>query len=145
MFALMFAALVSPLAVLFAPALHLLSGVRLQVDWTDFRSVLIWLAGVGAPYLVGQLLAYLAENWPKWHELPPVVKFFAPLALSVALAVGATVLLQYDEIIGAISPYWAVIIAAVLFYLGSQIAYINAKRVGYGCWAKEKAKAEKCG
>jgi hypothetical protein len=122
---------------LFAPLLLALPflglpGVRLQIDWTDFRAVLVWLAGVGAPYIVGQLLSYLAENWPKWHELPRPVKFAAPLVLSVLLSVGATVLLRYDDVIGLLSPYWAIVVGAVLFYLGSQVAYMNAKKAGYG-------------
>jgi hypothetical protein len=116
----------------FAALALFLAGFPTQVDWTDFRAVLVWLAGVGAPYIVGQLLSYLAENWPKWHELPRPVKFAAPLVLSVLLSVGATVLLRYDDAIGLLSPYWAIIVGAVLFYLGSQVAYMNAKKAGYG-------------
>ncbi len=120
-------------------ALGLLAPV-LQIDFTDFRAVLIWLAGAGAPYIVGYLVSLLAENWPKWHDLPRAVKFFTPMIFSLLLSVGATLLLNYPEVIGAISPWWAIVVAAILAYLGTQNAYIASKRAGYGYGPKASEK-----
>ena len=56
-----------------------------SVDWTNLQAVLTWVVGFGAPYLVGKLFAYLAENWEKWHTFPYPVKFLSPMVLSVML------------------------------------------------------------
>lgn len=127
MFPLIFAALM-PLMFLASA----LIGRLIQVDWADFRSVLIWLAGVGSPYVVGYIVSLLAENWPQWHNLPRWVKFLVPMLVSVALSAGATMLLQYEDIIGIVGPWWTLIIGAILAYLGTQVSYMNSKRAGYG-------------
>lgn len=50
-------------------------------DLTNLAGVLTWLAGAGGAYVVGKLFAYIAENVPKWHELPRELKFFLPMPI----------------------------------------------------------------
>jgi purine-cytosine permease-like protein len=101
-------------------------------DWTNLTAVLTWVVVLGAPYLVGKLFAYLAENWSKWHTLPGTVKFVVPLVVSVLIALGAQGLLTLPEFLATVSPYWALVVQAVLAYLGSQKGYMEAKASGYG-------------
>jgi hypothetical protein len=107
-----------------------------QPDWTDLNSVLVWLSTVGGPYFVIWVLSLVAENWPKWHELPGNVKFLIPLVASPVVAILATLLLQQTQAISVVAPWYTIIAGSVLAYLGSQQGYMSAKRSGYG----EKAK-----
>lgn len=100
--------------------------------WTDFQAVLLWLTGVGAPYLVGAMLSYIAANWKFWETLPRNVKFIVPIIVSVLIAAGAQYALTMPVLISTAQPYWSFVISAVLAYLGSQTAYANIKRAGYG-------------
>lgn len=104
-----------------------------MIDWTNLTVVLTWVVGFGAPYLVGKLFAYLAENWSKWHELPTQVKFIVPMVVSVLIALGAQALLtNFPEFLSVVSPYWAMVVQAILAYLGSQRGYMEAKSSNYG-------------
>lgn len=109
-------------------------------EWTDLQMVLTWVAALGAPYIVGKLMSYVAENFPKWHELPREVKFIVPMVLSVVIAVGATLLLRQEEGIAQMSPIYTMLAQAILFYLGSQQGYVDVKRSGYGRSAAEEAR-----
>lgn len=110
----------------------------MSVDFTSLMAVLQWISLAGGPYLAGQVFALLAENWPKWHELPRQVKFVLPLLASVALSVGANLLAAQSEVVAVIDPWYRMIAVAVLAYLGSQTAYMSAKRSGYA----EKARLQ---
>lgn len=101
-------------------------------DPTNLTAVLIWLATAGAPYFVGQVLSLLAENWSAWHSLPRWLKFSAPLVLAPLVSIGATLLLRQTELIEQVSPWWSIIIGSITGYLGSQRAYMDVKRSGYG-------------
>ncbi len=105
-------------------------------DLTDLFAVLAWLAGAGAPYLVGWVLSLLAENLPAWHKLSPGVKFVIPLILSPLVSVGATLLLQQESLLQLASPWYTIVAGSILGYLGTQQAYLSAKRAGYGLKAK---------
>ncbi len=118
----------------------LLAGLALQVDWTDIKSVLIWLTGVGAPYVVGYLVSLLAENWPAWHAFPRAVKFLVPMIVSILISLGATYLLSRADLLIAIGPYFALVVGAILAYLGTQNGYMATKRSGYGYAAKIREK-----
>ncbi len=127
------------LAVFVAPLL----GLFAQVDWTDLSAVLKWLAGVGGPYVIGQVLSYLAENWPKWHTFPRWVKFLAPMLTSVLISLLATWLLTRADILVAMSPYFALVVGAVIAfvtYWGTQNGYMATKRAAYGYGPKLKEK-----
>lgn len=106
-------------------------------DFTNLAFVLNWVATIGGPYLVGKLLSYLAENWPRWHTLPVPVKFLAPMVLSVILAVGAKLLLGQAEFLAAVSPWFTMVAMAVSAYLGSQKGYQESRLADYGRKAKE--------
>lgn len=100
-------------------------------DYTDLPAVLVWLTGMGAPYVVGYSMAWILENVKWWHTLPEAVKFILPMLFSVGISVGSTYLLKNEELIQLLSPYWTLVVGAVLAWLGSQKAYITAHRVGY--------------
>lgn len=100
-------------------------------DWVNLTSVLVWLAGVGAPAVVGYAMAWVLENWPQWHDFPKWVKFFTPMVLSILISIGAKFLLQSTDMIGLLAPYWTLIIGAILAWVGSQKGYMSAINTGY--------------
>lgn len=130
----MFVRLSKSLLFFAAVSLLLIAARPLQVDpdFTDLAGVLAWLAGVGGPYFAGWVLSLLAENWPKWHDLPKAVKVLTPLVLSALVAVLSTLALQQAELVELVSPWYTLIAGSVLGYLGTQQAYLSAKRAGYG-------------
>lgn len=112
----------------------------LPVDWTKLSEVLTWVAGGGgSAYIVAYMLSLIIENVPAWHNLPSIVKFISPMIASVLLAVGATLLLQKADIVIQIAPWWGTSVVAVIAYLGSQKAYMDAKTSGYAVNARMKA------
>lgn len=108
----------------------------MSVDFTNLSEVLLWLTGVGSPYIIGRVIAFLAENWKQWHSLPRTVKFIAPLLVSVALSVGATLFMGNTVIVETLSPQFAMVMTAVLTYLGTQEGYMAARKSDYGSSAK---------
>lgn len=109
------------------------------MDYTNFQQVLEWLAGVGGSYAVGVLVAWLVENWPKWHTLPRLVKFFLPMLAAVLISVGAVLLMQQTEFVSQASPWFRLIAQTVIAYLGTQGGYMQAKRSGYAFTARDAA------
>lgn len=106
-------------------------------DFTNLAFALNWVATIGGPYLVGKLLAYLAENWPAWHNFPTPVKFLAPMILSVLLAVGAKLLLGQAEFLAEIAPIYTTVAMAISAYLGSQTGYMQTRLADYGRKAQD--------
>lgn len=102
------------------------------MDYTQLTQVLLWLAGIGAPVVVGYALSWIVENWKAWSTFPTGVKFTVPLVVSVLLSVGAKYLLNFPDIVAQISPYFTLIMTSVLTYLSTQKAYITAIDKGYG-------------
>lgn len=109
------------------------------MDYTNFQSVLEWLAGMGGPYLVGVLISWLAENWVKWHTLPRWVKFFAPMLVSVLISIGAVLLMQQTEFVGQASPWFRLVAQAIIAYIGTQGGYMQAKKAGYAFRSRNDA------
>lgn len=120
---------------MFATLLHS-PYLQAGVDFASLVAVLTWISLAGGPYLAGWVFALLAENWPQWHDLPRQVKFAAPLVVSVALSIGANLLLQQNEVVSYLDPWYRMIAVAVLAYLGSQVAYMKAKKSDYAVRAK---------
>lgn len=108
-------------------------------DYTNFQSVLEWLAGVGGSYAVGVLVAWLVENWPKWHTLPRLVKFFLPMLAAVLISIGAVLLMQQTEFVSQVSPWFRLIAQTVIAYLGTQGGYMQAKQAGYAFRSRSDA------
>lgn len=104
----------------------------MEVDWTVFESVLLWIVAGGSVFIVNYGLAYLAENFAFWHKLPIWLKFLIPIVVSVLLAFGAQQLLLYPDVIAYIQPIWALGVTILLAWLGSQKGYISAKSANYG-------------
>jgi len=113
--------------------LFMVAAVSFQLpDLTDLGAVLVWLATVGSPFLVGWALSLLIENWAGWAKLPSIVKTFIPMLASVLIAVGATYALKYPDLIGQIAPWFTVAMGAVLGWLGTQKGYVYMKSNEYG-------------
>lgn len=104
----------------------------MEVDWTILEQVLLFLVGGGAVYVIGYALSWLAENFEFWHKIPSWGKLLISVAASALLAFGAQQLLQYPGVIGAIQPYWSLLVTIILAWLGSQKGYISAKAAAYG-------------
>lgn len=116
----------------------------MQPDYTSLQEVLEWLAGIGGPYIVGAVLALLVENWKQWHTLPHWVKFLAPLAASILVSIGAVLLMRQTEFVSQASPWFRLIAQAVITYLGSQQAYMQAKSKCYASFAQPSGKNCQC-
>jgi hypothetical protein len=99
---------------------------------TDLTQVLIWIMGMGGPAIVAYIFALVAENIPGWSTLNHNLKVIIPMFVSIALAIGASILLKYPAIISEIQPYFQVAVAAALAYLASQKSYMTAMRAQYG-------------
>jgi len=112
------------------------------VDFTSLVAVLTWISLAGGPYLAGWAVSLVAENWPQWHTLPRWVKFTLPMLASVALSVGANFLLQNNNAVTALDPYYRMIAVSVLAYIGTQTAYMKSKQAGYASQAKTAAYLE---
>ena len=109
------------------------------IDLTNLTAMLLWLAGAGGAYVSGQVVSYLAENWPKWHNLPTWLKVTSPMFAAALISVLATVALQYGTQLEVVAPWWSIISYAVLTYLATQNAHVAQLRAGYGEGAKEAA------
>ena len=103
----------------------------MDIDLANLGVVLAWLAGAGGPYVIGRIVALLAENWPKWHVLPKAVKVAAPMAVSVAIALLTTYLLQQPAFMAQVSPTFTLLMTALLGYLGTQEGYMAARKADY--------------
>lgn len=112
--------------------LHLLQQT-VPPELANIGALLTWIAFAGgAPYLVGKLFAYLAENWQFWLGLDTRIKFLVPMILSVLLSIGAQYALDYTELLAEINPYFQMFVAAIVAYLGTQVGYMETKKAGYG-------------
>lgn len=111
----------------------------LPEDWTNLVSVLLWLAGIGAPMIVGYIMSLVLENWPQWHNLPRWVKFLSPMLASVLITFGARWLLAQEDLLTQIAPIFSVIVTAILTYLASQKGYMEAKAKDYASKARNAA------
>ena len=124
-------------------ALFLIAASPLQevepIDITNLTAMLLWLAGAGGAYVSGQVVSYLAENWPKWHNLPTWLKVTLPMFTSALISVLATVALNYGTQLEVVAPWWSIVSYAVLTYLATQKAHVAQLRAGYGDGAKEIA------
>lgn len=95
-------------------------------DLTVLTTVLAWLAAGGSMYVAGVTFSYLADNWPKWSTLPSAAKKISPLLLGVVLAVASTVLLQYQDVIAIVQPWWAVVVQSLIVYAASQATFYRS-------------------
>jgi len=112
--------------------------------WTDLQAVLVWLSDLGAPFIIGMAVSYLAANAKWWVDLSGTIKFWIALIASVALSLLATYLLAIPDLIAFVQPYWSIAIKAVLAYLGTQVAYANILRSRYGVAFKAERKQSCC-
>lgn len=111
----------------------LLSTLFQELDPTSLTSVLLWIvAGPGVVFLVGKFVSLVLENWSGWANLPTSVKFLVPIVLSALLGVGAQLLLAQPELVGAVEPWFKIVMLAILAWVGSQSQYIASKRAEYG-------------
>lgn len=104
-----------------------------EPDPTSLVEVLKWIvAGPGALFVVGAVLALVAENVPAWHKVSPNLKFVLSLVVAGILPVLAKTLLEQTEIIELVSPYFALVMTGAMAWLGSQLAYQRSKKLNYG-------------
>ena len=108
-------------------------------DWKNLDEVLLWVIGGGFAVIVAAVFSFLAENFEFWHKIPKYGKLVISFVLSALIGAGAYYLLSMPELITFIQPYWALIVAMFLAWLGSQVAYIYAKKSDYA--AKTRAAA----
>jgi uncharacterized membrane protein len=104
----------------------------MEIDWSNLSALLKFLVGGGSSLVVMSALSFLAENWSGWHELPRWLKFLLPMLLSALIAVGAQMLSGYADIIKDISPWYSIVVVAVMSWIQSQKTYAATKSAGYG-------------
>lgn len=122
------------MAMIFGPSLSIMA--QEIPDFGSIEEIFVWIAtGGGATILVGYVMAYILENWPKWHELPRFVKTMFPIVLAALvgiLAKGVLVggLLEY------IPPGIQVLILMMINWLFGQLAYRSIKEGEYASSAR---------
>ncbi|MCZ7543228.1 MAG: hypothetical protein M5R40_06665 [Anaerolineae bacterium] len=105
-------------------------GAAPEVDLTDLGTVLAWLAGAGASWAVTQLFVFVADVWPDWAALDPRLQNLLKAVLIVAVALGASWLLQQNEWIAQVQPVWAIVVSALLAgWLGERQATSRVRLV----------------
>jgi hypothetical protein len=118
------------LALFLLVALLVTSAFQTDVDWTDLGSVLAWVvSGGGAIVVALSLGALLQANWVIWQNLAGLWKNVITLAFSALLAIGASVLLNYTQIVELIQPWYQIIASVVISWLAGGI-YLYGKRKG---------------
>jgi uncharacterized membrane protein len=104
----------------------------MQIDLPNLDAALKFLVGGGSSVVVMGALSYLVENWPKWHDLPKWLKLLLPMLASALLAVGAQILMGYADVVAELSPWYVIIVTAVISWINSQKTYASTKVSGYG-------------
>lgn len=99
---------------------------------TDLVATLMWISGVGAPYVIGWVVSLLLENAAWWIKLDSRIKFVVPMILSVLVSIGATLLLKNAALIQVLAPWYTLIVGAIMAYLGTQQGYMATKKAEYG-------------
>ncbi len=110
----------------------------LQGDWAfeSLEAMIIWIiAGGGSMWLVGNVEAYLLENWAGWHSLPRWTKTLFPILLAAIFGIIAQSLLAFD-VIASLPPAIGMALLAAINWLFSQKGYISAKKEGYAAAAR---------
>ena len=105
-----------------------------MMDTTSITAVLLWIiAGPGAAYLVGQLMAFLLENFPAWHTFPTWVKFSVPMAFGgVLFSVLAKILIGFPGRSGANLALVHAHCHSHFVLRASQRQYMKTRETGYG-------------
>lgn len=124
------------LLVLAVLSLLLIAAQGEPPDLTDLDAVLIWLVTGGSVVAVQYGLSLLVELFPTWHNWPVWIKFLLALVAPVALSFGANALLGYPEVIAGLSPYWTILVQAIMSWVAGQGALMRANHTGYNIKAK---------
>lgn len=119
------------ITVLFVMVLLFTSAFQTTPEWTSLAAVLAWIvAGGGAIVVASSLGALLEANWVTWQNLSKVLKNVLVLLFATLLAVGASVLLIYTNVVELIQPWWMIVATVIITWL-TGITYLVGKRKGY--------------
>jgi hypothetical protein len=111
------------LAAILGPGIALAGSLAQDVPQApSLVELLTRLAGGGC---VGVIVAFLFEKIEWFQKLPPDVKWWAILGMSVGLPVLATALLQFvpADVWAQLAPYWKSLATGFLIWAGSQVAH----------------------
>ena len=118
------------LALFLLVASLITSAFQSDVNWTDLGSVLAWVvSGGGAPVVALSLGAWLQAKWTTWQNLDGLWKNIITLAFSALIAIGASVLLNYTQIVALAQPWYKIIASVVISWLAGG-TYLYGKRKG---------------
>jgi FtsH-binding integral membrane protein len=107
------------------------SAFQTTPEWTSLAAVLAWIVtGGGAIVVASSLGALLEANWVTWQNLSAVLKNALVLLFATLLAVGASILLTYTNIVELIQPWWMIVVTVIISWL-TGITYWIGKRKGY--------------
>lgn len=96
---------------------------------TTLQDLLVWLAGPGAFVAVSWATAWLLEDVAWWQNLTGKLRSVITLAGSLVIGIVAIIVLGNEEIVAALSPYFAAIIAIVGTWIVTQTAHkLDPKR-----------------
>lgn len=98
-----------------------------MIDLTNLSGVLVWMTGIGAVTVANWLFGKVLSGIPAWNGLPSEVKWAIPPIFAVILGVGSTFLLQRQDIVAVVAPYFTLIMTILLGYFGSQTAHLQTK------------------
>jgi hypothetical protein len=119
------------ITVLFVMVLLVTSAFQTTPEWTSLVAVLAWIVtGGGAIVVASSLGALLEANWVTWQNLSKVLKNVLVLLFATLLAVGASILLTYINVVELIQPWWMIVATVIITWL-TGITYLVGKRKGY--------------
>ena len=86
------------------------------------QELLAWLSGAdgGAFIVIAAAAAWAVEYWPKWATLPPTLKSFIVLGVSVLLGLASYALSLHPEVVLVIEPWFRVVMYPVMAWVATQ-------------------------
>ena len=97
----------------------------MEVPFETFAGFLNWLFGpsMGGFTILTWFASWVLEDLAWWQKLASKVRSVIFYAGSIALGIGAYLLLQNEEIVAAIDPYFKIVLSATTIWLASQVAH----------------------
>lgn len=95
----------------------------------EVPSLVETLGKIASSAVTGAIVSFLAERSGLFQNLEPKVKQAVVFVVSLGLPLGAFLLLQYvpADVWAALEPYWQVLAAGFLVWLGSQVTHAIRK------------------
>lgn len=99
-------------------------------DPQQLAGVLLWLGAGGSLLAVNWVVANFLEKQEWWNKLAKWVKYVVPPFAAILLGLGANELVEFDQLVSAVQPYWFIISNIIIGYFGSQLGHVMTRSGG---------------